>query len=106
MIGVLKAMGANSSKVSSIFNWQGLFIVIGGVILGNAIALSLAYLQVQYKLIKLPADTYYMDAVPFTLPLSYLLAINIGAIVVCFLFTYIPVRLVNSIKASDSIKFR
>jgi lipoprotein-releasing system permease protein len=106
MIGVLKAMGSTSSKVSSIFNWQGLFIVIGGVILGNAIALSLAYLQVQYKLIKLPADTYYMDAVPFTLPLSYLLAINIGAIVVCFLFTYIPVRLVNSIKASDSIKFR
>jgi lipoprotein-releasing system permease protein len=106
MIGVLKAMGSTSSKVSSIFNWQGLFIVIGGVVLGNAIALSLAYLQVQYKLIKLPADTYYMDAVPFTLPLSYLLAINIGAIVVCFLFTYIPVRLVNSIKASDSIKFR
>jgi lipoprotein-releasing system permease protein len=106
MIGVLKAMGSTSSKVSSIFNWQGLFIVIGGVVLGNAVALSLAYLQVQYKLIKLPADTYYMDAVPFTLPLSYLLAINIGAIVVCFLFTYIPVRLVNSIKVSDSIKFR
>lgn len=106
MIGVLKAMGSTSSKVSSIFNWQGLFIVIGGVILGNAIALSLAYLQVHYKLIKLSADTYYMDAVPFTLPLSYLLAINIGAIMVCFLFTYIPVRLVHRIKASDSIKFR
>ncbi len=106
MIGVLKAMGARSSKVSSIFNWQGLFILIGGVVLGNAIALSLAFLQINYKFIELPADTYYMDAVPFTLPLSYLFAINIGAVIICFLFTYIPVRLVNSIKASDSIVFR
>jgi lipoprotein-releasing system permease protein len=106
MIGVLKAMGSTSGKVSSIFNWQGLFILVGGVLLGNTIALGLAFLQVNHKLIKLPADTYYMDSVPFTLPLHYLLAINVGAVLVCFLFTYLPVRLVNSINASDSIKFR
>ena len=106
MIGLLKAMGAHSGKIMSIFNWQGLFILLGGLILGNSVALGAAYLQVEYKIIKLSADTYYMDAVPFTLPISYLIIINIAALLVCFVFTYIPVRLINKIEPSQSINFR
>ncbi|PCJ66399.1 MAG: hypothetical protein COA58_06375 [Bacteroidetes bacterium] len=106
MIGLLKAMGASSQKVMGIFNWQGTFILIGGLVLGNIIALGAAYMQNKYKVIGLPADTYYMDAVPFTLPLSYLLIINFGALLVCFLFTYVPVRLINKIGPLQSINFR
>lgn len=106
MIGLLKSMGSTSGKIMGIFHWQGLFILIGGLVLGNAIALGAAYLQVNYKLIGLDADTYYMDAVPFTLPFLYLVFINIGALAVCFVFTYIPVRMVSGIQPSESIKFR
>ncbi len=106
MIGLLKSLGANTAKVLGIFNWQGIFILLGGLIVGNAIALSFAFLQLRYKLISLPADTYYMDAVPFHLPLSYIILINIGALVVCFIFTYLPVRIVSRIKPTQSINFR
>ena len=106
MIGLLKSLGANTSKVLGIFNWQGIFILIGGLIVGNTIALGFAFLQTQYKLIGLPADTYYMDAVPFHLPLSYIILINVGALFVCFLFTYLPVRIVSRIKPTQSINFR
>ena len=106
MIGLLKAMGAHSGKIMSIFSWQGLFILFGGLVMGNAVALGAAYLQVEHKIIKLSADTYYMDAVPFTLPLIYLIMINIAALLVCFVFTYIPVRLINKIEPSQSINFR
>jgi|TARA_B110000908_G_scaffold160038_1_gene202847 lipoprotein-releasing system permease protein len=106
MIGLLKSMGSTSGKIMSIFHWQGLFILFGGLLVGNAMALSAGYLQVNYKLIGLDADTYYMDAVPFTLPFTYLLLINLGALAVCFVFTYIPVRMVSGIQPSDSIKFR
>lgn len=106
MIGLLKAMGASSDKVMAVFRWQGLFILLGGLFLGNAVALVAAYLQVKYHLIRLDADTYYMDAVPFSLPLGHWFLINLGALAVCFVFTYIPVRLVNRIQPSDSIKFR
>jgi lipoprotein-releasing system permease protein len=98
MIGILKALGSNAQQIMSIFNWQGLFILIGGLIIGNIL--------VNFKLIKLDADTYYMDAVPFELPLSYWVAINIGALLVCFIFTYIPVRLISKIDPSQSIRFR
>lgn len=106
MIGLLKAMGASSSKVMGIFRWQGLFILTGGLLLGNVVALIAAYLQIHYHIIRLDADTYYMDAVPFSLPLAHWFLINLGALLVCFVFTYIPVKLVSSVKPSESIKFR
>ena len=106
MIGILKSMGASSQKVTSIFNWQGLIILIGGLLVGNGIALLLAYLQVNHNLIGLDPSTYYMDAVPFHLPLSYWLLINVGALAVCFIFTYIPVRLIHTIQPAQSIRFR
>lgn len=106
MIGLLKALGSDSRQVMSIFNYQGLFILIGGLLLGNGIAMTAAYFQVNYKIIGLAADTYYMDAVPFYLPISYWAAINIGALVVCFFFTFIPVRLITKIGPSQSINFR
>lgn len=106
MIGLLKAMGSHSGKIMNIFNWQGLFILFGGLLLGNIVALGAAYLQVNFKIIKLSADTYYMDAVPFALPISYLVLINVAALLVCFIFTYIPVRLISKIEPSQSINFR
>ncbi len=106
MIGLFKSMGANTPKIMSIFNWQGLFIVIGGIILGNIIGLGTAFLQIRYQLIGLPADTYYMDAVPFYLPAMHIVLINLGALVVCFLFTYLPVKLVSNVKPTQSINFQ
>lgn len=106
MIGLLKSMGSTNGQTMKIFHWQGLFILLGGLILGNGVALGMAALQVNYKLIALPADTYYMDAVPFHLPFMHLVFINLGALAICFIFTYIPVQLVNKIKPSDSIRFR
>jgi lipoprotein-releasing system permease protein len=105
MIGILKSMGASSSKIGSIFNWQGGFILFGGLLLGNIIALGLAHLQKKYTIIQLNPDTYYMDAVPFHLPYDYLVYINLIALLVCFIFTYIPIRLIHRIQPVQSIQF-
>ena len=106
MIGLLKSLGATTQKVLRIFNWQGLLILLGGLLIGNLLALGLAYLQVNFKLIGLPADTYYMDAVPFFLPANYLFLINVGALFLCFFFTYVPVRIISKITPAQSIYFR
>jgi len=106
MIGILKSMGAQSSKIGNIFNWQGAFILTAGLLIGNGVALGFASIQNKYSVIKLNAETYYMDAVPFYLPLDYLLYINVGALFVCFVFTYIPVRIIHRIHPAQSIRFR
>jgi len=106
MIGVLKSLGASSSKVMSIFKWQGLFILGGGLLMGNSLAIVLSFLQTQYKLFPLDPDTYYMDAIPFYLPIEFWVFINLGALFICFLATYIPVRLISRISPSQSVNFR
>jgi lipoprotein-releasing system permease protein len=105
MIGILKSLGATTKKVLSVFNWYGVFILVGGLIIGNVLALGLAFLQVKFKLVKLDADTYYMDAVPFDLPFSYWFAINICALIICFVFTYLPVSIISKVSPAQAIKF-
>lgn len=105
MIGTLKALGARKAQIASIFNWQGMYIIAGGLLLGNCIGLGFGHLQSKYHFISLSADTYYMDAVPFFLPWWIAVLINIGALILCLLFTYIPVGFINSIRPSETIRF-
>ena len=106
MIGIFKAVGARNQSIMQIFSWQGLFILFGGLVIGNGLALGLGYLQLNYQLIKLSAETYYMDAVPFYLPLKVLLAINLATIVLAYLFTWLPSFVVARISPIRSIRFK
>jgi lipoprotein-releasing system permease protein len=105
MIGILKSMGAVDRQISSIFKWQGFYILAIGLGLGNLFGLGFGYLQSSFKLLKLSAETYYMDAVPYYLPWSYVLFINIGFIIITFLFISFPVLLVNKIKPTEILRF-
>ena len=106
MIGILKSMGARNTSIMNIFSWQGIYIVLSGLVIGNVLAMGMGWLQAQYKVVGLEADTYYMDAVPFALPFSYWLLINLGALVACYAFTYLPVRFLSNIQPSQSIRFK
>ncbi|MFY0643695.1 MAG: ABC transporter permease [Bacteroidia bacterium] len=106
MIGIFKAVGARNQSIMQIFSWQGLFILFGGLIIGNGLALGLGYLQEHYQLIKLSAETYYMDAVPFYLPIEVLLLINVATIVLAYLFTWLPSFVVARISPIRSIRFK
>lgn len=106
MIGLFKSIGARDTVIMNIFSWQGVFILLGGLLLGNLVALSFAYLQSNYKLIKLSAETYYMDAVPFHLPWHYLLMINIGTIVAAYIFTWLPALVISRVQPARSLQFK
>lgn len=106
MIGLFKAIGARDGVIMNIFSWQGVFILLGGLLLGNAIALGFAYMQTNFHLIKLSAETYYMDAVPFHLPLYYLLLINVGTIVAAYVFTWLPALVISRIQPARSLQFK
>src|SRR4030095_1119220 len=64
MIGVLKALGASDQQIHTIFIFNGLFIIIKGMILGNIIGRGFCFLSYPFKLIPLDAENYYMHTVP------------------------------------------
>lgn len=102
MTGVLKSLGAKDFSIQKVFLYTGLFILGGGALIGNSIALLLIFLQKNFNLIKLPEESYYVSTAPVSLDLSWMLAINFGAILICLLVLLIPsilVRRINPVKA-------
>jgi lipoprotein-releasing system permease protein len=64
-IAVLVSMGARRQQVRRIFIWQGLLIGILGTALGLVAGYTVAILAGHYHWIRLSAEVYAMDYVPF-----------------------------------------
>lgn len=105
MIGVLKAMGANNISIRKVFLYVSFFLIGRGMIWGNIIGLSLAFLQQHYHIISLNPEVYYLTAVPIDLNWLYLLLLNIGALVLSMSMLIGPSYLIAKIRPAQSIRF-
>lgn len=104
-IGVMKALGASNGMLSRLFLWQAFFIVLRGVVLGNALGLGLCFLQQHFGLIRLDAETYYVDAVPVFLHVPLILLLNAMLLLITVLSLLLPSLLVSRIHPARSIRF-
>lgn len=105
MIGILKALGMPNWNVRKIFLYNALYLIIKGLIWGNAIGLLLCLLQLQFGFLTLPQESYYVSEVPIRLNLSYILILNIGTLAVCALMLLLPSYVVTKISPIKAIRF-
>jgi lipoprotein-releasing system permease protein len=89
-IAILKAMGATSSGIMTVFMMQGLFIGLIGTAIGITGGYVLGYILNRYELIKLPADVYYLSRLPVMMKLSDFVLVSLSAIIISFLSTLYP----------------
>jgi len=104
-IGLLKAMGASNGFVREVFLRRSLRILLLGMLIGNVIGLGFCFLQQYTGLIKLPAETYYLSAVPIELHLTTVILINLGTFLLWVLMLLIPTSVINRISPTKSIRF-
>ena len=88
MIGIMKALGATNGMVRRIFRHFAVMLVGKGMLIGNAVALLLCFIQQRFGLIRLDPDTYYIDAVPVEFNWVYLLLINLGVLLISSLIIF------------------
>jgi lipoprotein-releasing system permease protein len=105
LIGVLKAMGAPNWSIRRIFLMKAGWLTLKGMIWGNVIALSICFLQMKFHIIKLPADTYYMAYVPMNVDLGYILALNIGTLIICTVMLVVPSYIIARIQPVKAIRW-
>ena len=105
LIGMLKAIGASDWNIRHIFIYNSLQIILGGLFLGNLIAVSLSLLQIRFNFLKLDEAIYFMDFVPINIELFSLFLINLGTIIICYLILVIPSAVIAKISPAKSIKF-
>ena len=105
MIGILKALGSNNWSIRKLFLYNATYLIFRGLLWGNIIGLGLLFAQKYFKIITLPEETYYVAEAPVYISFSYVLALNVGTLVLCLLMLLIPSYIITKISPVKAIRF-
>ena len=104
-IGILKSLGVTQGKLRQVFLANGFMIGAGGAISGAILALSLAWIQNNFKLITVPEDVYFMDFIPMDISIPELFLVTFIAIVCALLAAVWPTIRAGGIEPAEALKY-
>ncbi len=105
MIGTFKALGASNSLIRRIFSYNGIRLVLKGLLVGNAIAIGFALLQDFFHIIPLDPANYYMEYVPIEWDWSVTIGLNLLTLILVSFVLIIPTAIIARIKPVTAIRF-
>jgi lipoprotein-releasing system permease protein len=105
MIGILKSMGTNNWAIRKIFLYNAFYLIARGLFWGNLIGIGLLLIQKYFNVIKLNPESYYVNSAPVDINLLYILALNLGTILVCLLVLLIPSYIITKISPAKTVRF-
>jgi len=105
MIGILKALGARNKVIRHTFLWFAVFIIGKGMLWGNILGLGICLLQNATGIIKLDAETYYVDVVPVEINIPLIILLNIATLLVSVTMLLAPSFLISHIHPAKSMKY-
>lgn len=105
MIGILKALGTSDWSIRKIFLYNAGYLIMLGLFWGNLIGLGLLFAQKHFKLVPLNPETYYVTEAPVYIGWEYILAVNIGTLVLCMIMLLIPSYIITKISPVKAMKF-
>jgi lipoprotein-releasing system permease protein len=104
-IGILKALGATNRQIRKVFFYVSVYLMIGGIALGNFLGLGLATLQYIFHFITLEQDTYYIAYAPVAFSLTKIALLNFGTMLICILVLLLPALVISKIQPIKAIRF-
>ena len=105
MIGILKALGARNKTIRHTFMWFAVFIIGKGMLIGNVLSLGLLALQQAFGIIKLDAQTYYVNTVPVEINALYIVALNVATLLISVFMLVAPSYLISHIHPAKSMRY-
>lgn len=105
MIGLLKVLGAANTSIRKVFLINASYLIFRGLLIGNVIGLSILLLQKYFEIIPLNPKTYYVSTVPIYINWGYVIALNIGTLVLCMLMLLLPTYLISKVSPVKSLRF-
>ena len=105
MIGIMSSMGADNKLLGKVFVFQGIDILLKGIIPGNILFIIVSLIQNNYNILKLNPNDYYVDSIPFIVDPLYIISLNlifaaIGIIILFVTFSsitrFVPTININS----------
>lgn len=104
-IAILKSMGAHTNQVRRIFMWQGLVIGVVGTALGLCLGHALCWLCDRHQLIRLNAEVYGLEYVPFDPhPMDGVL-VALAAVLISYVITVYPSNSAARIQPAEVLRY-
>ena len=104
-IAVLVSMGCRQSQIRRIFVYQGMLIGAAGTVLGEVIGYTLSFLAGHYHWVRISAEVYTIDYVPFAPRLIDGVLVACVALAIAFLATIYPSRSAARVLPAESLRY-
>jgi lipoprotein-releasing system permease protein len=104
-VGMLKSLGATGRQITSVFIYQGIFLAVIGIILGNLLALLLMGIQLEFNIISLPSSVYFVSTVPILLKWYTFAGVSVLTFLLCITASFIPGFVASRIQPVNSLRF-
>ena len=104
-IGILLAQGMSKSEIKYIFFLHGGFIGLLGGIIGGIFSIIIIKLQLRFQILKIPADIYFMDQIPFSFNYSVFFALLILSFIIAVISTWFPIKTISSFRPSVILRY-
>ena len=105
MVGVLKTLGSNNWSIRKLFLYNASYLILLGLLWGNILGLGLLFAQKYFKLFPLDPSVYYVTEAPVYISLGYIVALNLGTLILCLLMLLIPSYIITKISPVKAIRF-
>ena len=105
MIGVFKALGAANKIIRRIFVYNGMQLIIKGLLLGNFIGITFGVLQSKFHFLSLDPKNYYMEFVPISWNWGIIVLLNMLTFIMVSLVLTVPTMIISRISPIKSIRF-
>ena len=103
-IGLLKTLGSSNWRIRQIFIYYAVFIMIPGLLIGNTIGIGLLLIQKYFKIVKLPAENYYLSVAPVYIDVVQILSLNLFALLISAVILIVPSYLITKITPNQAMK--
>ncbi|MCF7569511.1 ABC transporter permease [Sabulilitoribacter arenilitoris] len=105
MIGVLKALGSTNFSIRKLFIYNASYLILLGLLWGNILGLGILFAQKYFKLFPLDPSVYYVTEAPVFISFGYIVALNIGTLVLCLLMLLVPSYIITKISPVKAMRF-
>jgi lipoprotein-releasing system permease protein len=106
MIGILKTLGMTGGALRRIFVMKAAGIVLWGLAIGNVAGIGFALAQRAFGFLKLDEAGYSLSQVPIALDWWWIVALNVGTLVVLVGLMVFPTSIVGRITPEKTIRYQ
>jgi lipoprotein-releasing system permease protein len=105
MVGLVKSLGMSNFSVRKVFFHVSMKLIGRGLLWGNIVGIGFCYIQYYFELMKLDAETYYVDHVVVDINWFYYLLLNAGTFIVCLCMLYFPSLIITKLTPIKTLRF-